>query len=291
MFLDYNTAQRWVTPRSDKHAGAALGQRAYLKYDKTTDTFIVQHPVWSSTYSQEPIDEQGHTNYKKAPKKNWAFTPCATLFRDGSVEIFSATLSAHFLYKHWGVRLQRIKSAKEQGFKAYIGKSEGEPIGVLGAKFRISPDRKIVRLTPPKKRVVDEAKRKEIRTEIKRALRIITVREKLGAYPDSLHKEAYKLNGTEYSPLVYSAGGGVCEGTRQEGLILGAAAALYEAIQGVDESNLESAHALIQTALRFGRYYGHKQRPNYAAEVKRFIEARKSLIYKAMRAEYFVEEC
>lgn len=291
MFLDYEAAQRWVTPRSDKHAGAALGSRTYVKYDKATDTYIVQRPVWSSTYRQEPIDGKGHTNYNKAPKKDWEFTPCATLFRDGSIEIFSAIMSASFLYKHWGVRLNRVKSVKEQGFKAYIGKSEGELIGILGSKFRISPERKIVQLTPLKKRVVNEAKRKEIRTEIQRAVRIITVREKLGAYPDSLHKEAYKTPSTKYNTLVYSAGGGVCEGTRQEGLILGAAAALYEAIQGVDESNLESAHALIQTALRFGRYYGHKQRPNYAAKVKRFIEARKSLIYKAMRAEYFVEEC
>lgn len=297
MYLNYDTATRIVTKRSDKHAGASLRGGYYLKFFPDLDVYMVQELDYSSKWIREEI-EGGGTKYVRAAKSAWTFHHRATLFRDGSVTL-SSGLRAPFLRDHWGLRIYKSKSVAERGYFAQRNCEEAVNIGPLGATFKLDENRHVVRLVAPLERVVDKAKQKEIRAEIKRALRIITVREKLGAYGEvrnTVRGGRWSVSVEESKQaqlaglLIYNAS--VDPGSNRETKILDGARALYQLVKDVDDSKLESADPLIKIALRHAHWHCFNERDGIAFSVKRLLDSRMRMLYQALGAETFVpKEC
>lgn len=297
MYLNYDAATRIVTKRTDKHAGASLRNGYYLKFFPELDVYMVQELNYQSKWTEAHL-EGGGTRYGKAEKKNWTFHHRATLFRDGTVTL-SSGLSATFLRDNWGLRIYKSKTVTERGVFAQRRGEEAVAIGLQGVTFRLDTDKHVVRLEPDIERVVDKVKQKEIQAEIKRALRILTVREKLGAYSEvrntikkgrwsAVDKESEQMQLAGL--LIHNASEN--PGSKREQMLLNGAKALYQLVRNVDETNLDSAEPLIKIALRHAKWRCYSEKDGIAFSVKRFLDARMRLVYLAHGAETFVpKEC
>lgn len=287
MYLNYEAASRIVTKRTDKHAGASLRSGYYLKHIPELDAYVVQEVLYSTKWAK---NERGE--YSRAPKSAWKFAPRATLFSNGTA-ILSSGIKGPFLRNNWKIRIFKSPTVTEPGYFAQMGRDESVAIGPHNAKFMLTSDRKIVRIAPEVERVIDKDLQKEIRTEIKRALRIITVRDKLGAYKDLQTANIQWLPGTSEdvksaSLLIHSAS--TATGAAYENRVSEAAKALYRLVQSVDDSNLESANDLIKIALCHARWTCWTNKKDTAYCVKRFLDSRMRLLYLALGAETFVEK-
>lgn len=177
--LDYANAARLYEGRKNKHLGRKVRTYVYMKYDPARDCFVVSELCPKYENVPDP-DHPGLVKYQLAPKECWEVIPFAEVYRDRIVitrVIHNTPMSA--LFRVWSYASRTVKlSGRTWTYKDSAGNHQeinsDPPIMIK--------DDKLSSLTPPKTRVMNHEKRKELNRTIQSVRNLLKVRAKLGAF-------------------------------------------------------------------------------------------------------------
>lgn len=177
--LNYTIATRIYEGRKDKHLGRKVRNHVYMKFDQTRDCFILSQ-VWAKYERVPSPDCQGRYTYQKAPKERWESRPFAEIHRTHI--LITRVISNTPMYALFRVRSYVSRTVKLSG-RTWVYKDSTRNLQEINGDLPIMiKDDKLSSLAPPKIRVVDPEKRKEMNRTIQSIRNLMKVRTKLGAF-------------------------------------------------------------------------------------------------------------
>jgi hypothetical protein len=226
--LDYATATRLYSGRKDKYTGRKVRNRVYMLYYPERDCFVVSE-LWSKYENVPDPNRPGKTKFQKAPKERWDLRPFAEVYRDRIV--ITRALHNIPLYALFRVSSFKSRTVKLSGRTWTYRDNTLNTQQINGELPIMIKDDKLSSLTPPKVRVTDSEKRKEMNRMIRSVRNLLKVRTKLGAFdkitPAKLH-EYVRLTTWAAKPSV-----------------LNNPAKFLELLQAVDPEDLKSFYPLL----------------------------------------------
>ena len=177
--LDYAIATRMYEGRKNKHIGRKVWNRVYMKHDPARDCFVVSE-LWPKYESVPDPTNPKQVKYQKSPKERWDLRPFAEVYRDRIV--ITRALRNTPLYALFRVRSYAPRTVKVSGRTWFYKDSARNRQEINGELPIMIKDDKLSSLTPPKIRVMDSEKRKEMNQMIQSVRNLIRVRTKLGAF-------------------------------------------------------------------------------------------------------------
>lgn len=237
--LDYTTAARLYGGRKDKHVGRKVRNRVYMLYYPKRDCFVLSE-LWSKYEEVPNPDLPGQTKYQQAPKERWDMRPFAEVYPDRVVItrlMHNIPMSNLFDVKHYAPRT--VKTSGRSW--VYRGKTiQGDVPMVIDLRAgTLTP------MAPPKVRVFDNEKRKEMNRLIQSVRNLIKVRMKLGAFD--------KLTPVQVDEYMRKASGG------NKWQVFNNPAKFLELMQAVDPENFKSFYPLLWLADN-NWYYGGRDK-------------------------------
>lgn len=194
--LDYASATRLYEGRKYKHIGCKVRNRVYMKHDPERECFVLSE-LWSTCERVSDPDHPGETKYQKAPQERWKMRPFAEVYRDRIV--ITRDLNNTPLYALFRVKSFASRTIKLSG-RTWTYKDSAQNIQKTSGDLPIMiKDDKLSSLTPPKVRVMNSEKRKEMNRTIQSVRNLMKVRTKLGAFdkltPTQVDEHMRQTNG------------------------------------------------------------------------------------------------
>lgn len=263
--MDYETAtERWNRSRQYKHVGVKLRSRLYMIFDVERGCFIVQE-CWSR---HEMVEKDGVKRWVSAPRERWDMRPCAEIHPDKIV----ITRDFGNSQMQWLFGLSSYKSRTVK----YSGR-EWHCLGqVAYGDLPVELSDGAIRPQPPKVRVVDNEKRKEMNRMIQKIRNLLKVRVKLGAFQNVDMKQVHEQMRLEYGNkwLLYQT---------NEGFL--------QILHAVREDDIETFYPILWLA--DANYYHpshYNKTRDWVGDYNRFINRIREKLRKGMGVVEYVEE-
>jgi hypothetical protein len=239
--LDYARATRLYEGLKCKHTGRKVHNRIYMKHDSERECFVLS-VLWSMYEDVPDPNRPGKIKYQKAPKERWDMRPFAEVYRDRIV--LTRALHNTPMYALFGVEHYASRTVKTSGRSWYYrGKMvQGDVPMVIDLRTNT-----LAPAVPPKVRVFNNEKRKEMNRLIQSVRNLIKVRTKLGAFDNLTPTQVDGcLRQTHYT---------------HKWEIFSNPAKLLELLRAVDPENLKSFYPLLW--LTDKNWYRKNQNENF----------------------------
>lgn len=268
--LDYANAARLYEGRKDKHIGRKVHNRVYIKHDPARDCFVVSE-LWSTHESVPDPDRPGQTKYQQAPKERWDVRPFAEVYRDRIM--ITRALHNFPMYALFNVEHYKSRTVKASGRSwHYLGKTvQGDVPMMLDPRAgTLTP------MVPPKVRVFNSEKRKEMNRMIRSIRNLLKVRTKLGAFdkltPSEVDKYMRLTKGVTKWPVFNSP------------------AKFLELMEAVDPENFKSFYPLLWLA-DMNWYYSNEnyKRVDWVARYNNLVNYMREKMRRELGVVEYVE--
>lgn len=263
--MDYETAtERWNQGRQYKHVGVKLRSRLYMIFDVKRGCFIIQE-CWSR---YEKVEGDGQQRWVSAPRERWDMRPCAEIHPDKVV--ITRDFGNSQMKWLFGLSNYKPRTVKYSGREwHYLGR-------VTYGDLPVELSAGVAQPQPPKVRVVDNEKRKEMNRMIQKIRNLLKVRMKLGAFHNiDMNQINQQMN------LKYGS----------KWRLYHTEEAFLKILYDVREDDIETFYPVLWLA-DTGYYYSshYNNTRNWVEDYNRFVNRMREKIRRGMGVVEYVEE-
>lgn len=174
--FNYTQASLAYAGRKNKYVGKKIRNNIYMTHDANDGCYVLSQPANRWEHTQDPV-----TKRWVRPKPNaWKMIEYVRIYPTHI--IFVRAMNNQAMHKLWGISCGASGSVKQIGRKWCLGNQR-----LIGELPILLKDGKLSSLVPPKVRIFDETKRKEMLARIKDIREQLIVREKLGTFDNLTH--------------------------------------------------------------------------------------------------------